>query len=1656
MNFRRILQFALLAATVCPSFSRILINEIHYDPPVKTELTEFIELHNSGSTAVDVSGWSFTSGVEYTIPPGTSIPPGGYLVVAENPGAFQAKFGKTALGPFIGLLANDGETITLRNAQGQVEDEVDYQLGFPWPTVGDLPGYSIELINPSFDNDLGGNWRRSLRGSAPVQTQVLVSRESTWNYVKGTAEPSSPINAWRSLTFNDSSWTPGAAPIGFDGELTMGTELSDMRYNYTSFYMRKKFQVSDPSAIGSLNVATLYDDGVQVWINGQRVVNAQMPDRDVAYNEVATGSAREGRNYDIYTVNSPASFLRAGENVIAVQAHNIHLENSSDAYADVELTALIGPPGAGPTPGARNAVYDTNAPPQMRQVDHSPKQPRSGDPVKITVKITDDDGVASARLLYQVVNPGNYIELNDATYATSWTPVTMVDNGTNGDAQPNDSIYTATLPGSLQTHRRLIRYRIEATDTGNRTIRGPYEDDPAPNFGYFVYDGVPGWQAEAQPGSGLQDFSAAEMGRLATYHLVAKRQSVEEATWLNKYGGDEYLWWGTLVYDGKVYDHVRYRARGGVWRYAMGKNMWKFDFNRGHDFEARDNYGSNYKTKWRKLNLGANIQQGNYWHRGEQGMFESIGFRLFNMVGVESPKSHWINYRIVDDAQEAPAGDQYDGDYWGLYLAIEQEDGRFLDEHDLPDGNLYKMEGGTGELNNQGRYAATDKSDLNAFLNTYRSGTQTVDWWRTNADLEKIYSYHAIVQGIHHYDICYGKNYFYFLNPNTGRWSIHSWDLDLTWADNMFDSGCDGRDDLRQRIVTIQPFGIEYKNRIREIRDLLFNTDQAWKLIDEYALVVRGSNPRPDILEADRSKWDYHPVMINGNIVNTSKAGHGLFYQFPLESANDPTRRGSFDATVLIMKDYVVKRAAHLDNLSNESNPIPATPSLTYAGPANYPVNSIQVNASGLGNAAAIQWRVGEIRTAAPSVRGIYEIETFWESPEFTSIISSFTFPSEAMRVGRTYRARVKVRDALGRWSRWSAPVEFTTTEPVNSASLQEHLKLSEIMYNPPAGSDFEYLEFYNTSEDVTLDLSGVTFANGIDFTFPPGSTLGPRQYALLVQDSTSNFSTFKQHYGLPADAKIFAPYSGSLNNDGERLELRTAAAGSQIFSFEYNDGPGWPKVGDGTGHSIEHVNTTGSLEYGGNWIGSANFGGSPLAPSTGRDDRVVINELNAHTDYTDPSRPEYDSNDWIEILHRGSAGGPTVHLHEYYLSDDASDLKKWRLPDVVLQPGQKMSFDEVTHFHNPITSGFGLNKAGESVFLSHFPTNGVPRVADVLRFSGQENGFSVGRYPDGANLIYTLNPTRDAANIAVAPSLVIREIMYHPQTAPGFPEQTWKEFVEIQNVSGATIQLWTASATYRISGGIDFTFPPNISIPANGMIVLTSFDPATAVQINQFKNFYNVANSNITVLGPFSGQLANASERITLEKPEAPDAAGEPLVWVTVDEVIYTDASGADGTSESLNRISNTVSGNDPANFTAAAPTPGFNGASLSPDRDNDGMPNEWEQLYGLNPDDPSDADIDSDNDGLTNVQEYRAGTNPKLASSRFELYVQQEGAAAELGFDAVSGKTYTVLFCDDLENGAWQKLRDISGSTGAVTVNDPSPLENGRFYRLVTPALP
>jgi len=51
--------------------------------------------------------------------------------------------------------------------------------------------------------------------------------------------------------------------------------------------------------------------------------------------------------------------------------------------------------------------------------------------------------------------------------------------------------------------------------------------------------------------------------------------------------------------------------------------------------------------------------------------------------------------------------------------------------------------------------------------------------------------------------------------------------------------------------------------------------------------------------------------------------------------------------------------------------------------------------------------------------------------------------------------------------------------------------------------------------------------------------------------------------------------------------------------------------------------------------------------------------------------------------------------------------------------------------------------------------------------------------------------------------------------------------------------------------------------------------------------------------------------------------------------------------------------------------------------DSDGDGLPDEWELAFGLNPNDPGDAILDGDGDGLSAHDEFSAGSSPLLADT-------------------------------------------------------------------------
>src|SRR5256885_8543451 len=71
--------------------------------------------------------------------------------------------------------------------------------------------------------------------------ETFVPSNSVWRFFRGTNEASSPAVAWRTNTFDDSSWEVGPAPFYFGTTYTNsvnGTLLADMQSNYTCIFLR--------------------------------------------------------------------------------------------------------------------------------------------------------------------------------------------------------------------------------------------------------------------------------------------------------------------------------------------------------------------------------------------------------------------------------------------------------------------------------------------------------------------------------------------------------------------------------------------------------------------------------------------------------------------------------------------------------------------------------------------------------------------------------------------------------------------------------------------------------------------------------------------------------------------------------------------------------------------------------------------------------------------------------------------------------------------------------------------------------------------------------------------------------------------------------------------------------------------------------------------------------------------------------------------------------------------------------------------------------------------------------------------------------------------------------------------------------------------------
>ncbi len=151
----------LLGRAVNAASAPVVINEIMYNPLCGVDGDEFLEIYNTTSGDIDLTGWCFTAGITSCFSQGTTLLAHSYGLLSPDANRTQTTYGKTVIATYSGKLDNGGERVTLSDASQAVISSVSYDDVAPWPTTPDGTGPSLELKSPDLAIDNAASWDAS-------------------------------------------------------------------------------------------------------------------------------------------------------------------------------------------------------------------------------------------------------------------------------------------------------------------------------------------------------------------------------------------------------------------------------------------------------------------------------------------------------------------------------------------------------------------------------------------------------------------------------------------------------------------------------------------------------------------------------------------------------------------------------------------------------------------------------------------------------------------------------------------------------------------------------------------------------------------------------------------------------------------------------------------------------------------------------------------------------------------------------------------------------------------------------------------------------------------------------------------------------------------------------------------------------------------------------------------------------------------------------------------------------------------------------------------------------------------------------------------------------------------------------------------------------
>jgi hypothetical protein len=331
------------------------LSEIHYHPAnldtIPGDEYEFVEIKNTGSSALTLTDVGFTAGLDYTFPKGTELPAGAFWVVAASSSRFRERYGFAPDGEYTGKLSNSGERVGLEDLPAHVVlDEVTYADSGFWPTSADGEGYSLvptstSRVVPASASHPGGPpaWRASFRvGGSPKRDDLgaIVINEVLSHTDPPAKDAIELHNSETSPADVGGWWLSDDSVDAAKFRIPAGTVIPGGGYVY---FDEDDFN-ADSSSARSFRLSSHGDD---VWLSADSGGCAKGYCHGVSFGEIPNGSTigryLAGDGSARFAIQSKASLgeANAGPRIGPAVLSEImyHSPNDTDDYVEVANVA---------------------------------------------------------------------------------------------------------------------------------------------------------------------------------------------------------------------------------------------------------------------------------------------------------------------------------------------------------------------------------------------------------------------------------------------------------------------------------------------------------------------------------------------------------------------------------------------------------------------------------------------------------------------------------------------------------------------------------------------------------------------------------------------------------------------------------------------------------------------------------------------------------------------------------------------------------------------------------------------------------------------------------------------------------------------------------------------------------------------------------------------------------------------------------------------------------------------------------------------------------------------------------------------------------------------------------------------------------------------